>query len=596
MEVYQPERRSPRGQARERYAARQRKQMVTRHTDDPVVGEELVVERPVMSRAPTDPGRVNREVLKGRAVVASRDVLWYLKHNPLILIAIISVCVVLVGAYLGTHVFGDRVFPNVWALNVNIGDMTVEQAEQALQNKWTNGTQIQLHDGDRVWAATPAQMGLSLDAAATVAEARSVGLAGVPLGYGVMPVVNMDTITTQNFLLDLTEQTKILPYDPGFKWQGNDLVGIPGTDGRYLDVATTMSNLQGNLALVASSGRIDLAMTTVPPDARDPGPYLAQAKAFTSQNFVLKGYDPFTDEHFAWTTDRDTLTSWLEVDKNGLDVRQDTFAAFVNAQTTSLVKTNAQRYIEVNDSIQKMQDAIKNTASEVDLRVRYHATTYTVQPGDSGYVISHEVGIPFYQIQLANPGRDWDQPLNVGDIVNLPSPDITIPVDPLPNKRIVVNLKTQSMVAYEDGKPVFSWLISSGMDTDPTNPGIYEILDHEPIAKGGSSDLCSSLGCAQWTMYWFMGIYEAVPGLMNGFHGAVLLANGRYLGDGLTGAPFTYGCIMSDNDNGEKLYNWADVGTVVEIISPTFQPKSALGKQMLAESPATAAALKAHNS
>lgn len=580
MEVYQPGRRQ-RGQARERYANRQRKQMVTRSAPG---APEAVVEKPVMSRAPFDPGRVNSRVLQGRAVVLTRDTLWYIQHNPLILIAIIGLLVALVGVFLGTHVFGGRIFPNVWALNTNIGDMTVEEAAQALQNKWMTGTQIELRDGERIFAVTPAQLGLTLDAAATVQAARNVGMAGVPFGYGVMPVVSMDTLTTQDFLLDMTEQTKILPYNAGFRWEGDNLVGVMGTDGRYLDVAGTLASLQNNLSLVGASGKFNLAMTTVPPEARDPSAYLNQARTFTTQSFLIKGYDPFTDEHFAWTTDRNTLTSWLEVDEDGLALRTDIFASFVQAQTDSLARTNELRYVEPVDAMQKMQAAIDELHSEVNLRVHYRSSVYTVQPGDSGYLIARRSGVPFIQLQLSNPGRDWDVPLVVGETMNLPSPDITIPLDPIPNKRIVVNLKTQSMVAYENGQPVFSWLISSGMDRAPTSPGIYQIMSHDPVAKGGSAELCSTLGCAQWTMYWFMGIYEVTPGLFNGFHGAVLLANGRYLGDGLVGRPFTYGCIMSDNDNGEALYNWADDGTIVEILSPIYEPRSELARQMLAQS------------
>ncbi|MEP7293978.1 MAG: L,D-transpeptidase, partial [Chloroflexota bacterium] len=167
--------------------------------------------------------------------------------------------------------------------------------------------------------------------------------------------------------------------------------------------------------------------------------------------------------------------------------------------------------------------------------------------------------------------------------INMPSPDMSIPLDPVPNKRIVVNLSTQSMVAYENGQPVFSWLIASGMDRAPTSPGTYQIISHAETASGGSSELCSALGCAQWEMDWFMGIYEVIPGLINGFHGRVLLANGRYLGDGNTGRPLTYGCIMADNDNAKALYDWADEGTVVEILSPIYAPRSDLGRQMLAQ-------------
>src|SRR4051794_38340293 len=162
MDVYQPERRHPKGQARERYAARQRKEMVRRSSDP--AEPELVAEKPVMSRAPYDPGRVNSEVLKGRALVLTRDTLWYVQHKPIILISIIVLIVAIIGVFLGTHILGGRVFPNVWALNTNLGEMSVEEAASVLQNKWTNATHIQLRDGDRIWSATPAEMGLSLDA------------------------------------------------------------------------------------------------------------------------------------------------------------------------------------------------------------------------------------------------------------------------------------------------------------------------------------------------------------------------------------------------------------------------------------------------
>src|SRR5690349_2957556 len=118
MDVYQPERRHPKGQARERYAARQRKAMV-RRSGEPAE-PELIAEKPVMSRAPNDPGRVNSEVLKGQALVWTRDALWYVQHKPIILVAIALVIVAIIGTYLGTHVFGGRVFPNVWALNTNL--------------------------------------------------------------------------------------------------------------------------------------------------------------------------------------------------------------------------------------------------------------------------------------------------------------------------------------------------------------------------------------------------------------------------------------------------------------------------------------------
>src|SRR4051794_11268960 len=99
MDVYQPERRHPKGQARERYAARQRKEMVRRSTDP--AEPELVAEKPVMSRAPYDPGRVNSEVMKGRALVFPRDALGSVRHKPIILISIVGVIIAIIGLFLG---------------------------------------------------------------------------------------------------------------------------------------------------------------------------------------------------------------------------------------------------------------------------------------------------------------------------------------------------------------------------------------------------------------------------------------------------------------------------------------------------------------
>lgn len=170
MDVYQPERKQ-RGAARERNASRLRKQMVKQHDPrsaprgTPAIAVErppllIDAERPIMSRAPTDPGAVNSEVLKGRALVITRDVFWYIRHNTIIWVSMIALVILAIGLFLGSHILGGRVFPNVWSLGVNLGDLTVEEASAALQSKWTSSTQIQLHDGDRVWQATPAQIGL----------------------------------------------------------------------------------------------------------------------------------------------------------------------------------------------------------------------------------------------------------------------------------------------------------------------------------------------------------------------------------------------------------------------------------------------------
>jgi hypothetical protein len=84
-------------------------------------------------------------------------------------------------------------------------------------------------------------------------------------------------------------------------------------------------------------------------------------------------------------------------------------------------------------------------------------------------------------------------------------------------------------------------------------------------------------------MHWFMGIYEVVPGLVNGFHGRVDLPGGTIMGNGNVGTQYTYGCVMSIDGDAEQLYRWAEEGTMVEIVSSEYPPQSDLGRLALGQ-------------
>ncbi|MBI5666819.1 MAG: L,D-transpeptidase family protein [Chloroflexi bacterium] len=566
MDVYEP-RQKRISKARERHAARQTRRLTVQEG-------AARLRHAAESRLPRGAG------VWQRAQVIAQDALWYARNAQQVRLGLAAVAAVLLLLFVGTHLVQGRIFPNVWALGVNIGDMTIEEAEAALLDAWHNRLQIQLVDGSRAWPVSPADLGFKLDAKQVAESARGVGLAGVPLGYEVPPIVSVDFDTAQNYLLDMTAQTDIAPYNAGYAWQDGQVVGLPGRDGRMLDVPQMVDRLMLDPATIVRVGRVDLLMSKLPPLAADPEPYLEDATAVVSQPPALTGYDPFRDETITWSTTPEVFASWLEVTQAGLDLRMDALGPFVEAQTRSLNPSGDLRYLDPAETRDALRQAIRDRSEGVTLRIRYRPGTYEVVSGDTGYRIARKTGLPYYWIEKANEGRDLNR-LSVGDVIALPSRDLTIPEAPVPNKRIVVNLDTQSLVAFENGQPVFQWLISSGLSDYPTYPGVYQILSHNEVATGGSFTLCSSAGCGQWEMYWFMGIYEVVPGLMNGFHGAVLLPNGAYLGGGNVGAPYTFGCVMSQNDNAKLLYDWADTGTIVEIISSEYPPQSPLGQLAL---------------
>jgi lipoprotein-anchoring transpeptidase ErfK/SrfK len=121
-------------------------------------------------------------------------------------------------------------------------------------------------------------------------------------------------------------------------------------------------------------------------------------------------------------------------------------------------------------------------------------------------------------------------------------------------KLIVVSIGKQHLWAYQDGELVFSFIASTGMD-NATRPGSYSVLDKIPNAYASTWNI--------WMPNW-LGIYPA-GNLENGIHGLPIMQNGRRLWSGVLGAPISYGCVVLGVEESLALYDWAEVGTSVQI-------------------------------
>lgn len=122
------------------------------------------------------------------------------------------------------------------------------------------------------------------------------------------------------------------------------------------------------------------------------------------------------------------------------------------------------------------------------------------------------------------------------------------------NKSILVNISEQHLYAYEGSTLVYSFVASTGMN-NATSTGSFNVLDKIPNAYGATWNI--------WMPDW-LGIYYA-GGLENGIHALPILPNGATLWGGYLGAPISYGCIVLGTNEAQLLYDWADVGTPVEI-------------------------------
>lgn len=569
--------RKPR-RARERRAAREQTHALPMAVPHGAEDEIAPRPKPMTSRPRRLP--IDRERWGQQGTLIAQDVLWYVRHKPIIRQVIGGLIAVWLILFLFSHLLGGRIFPNMYVLGVNIGGLTIDEAESAILQAWNDQIRIQLiAQGEGHSSIAPSVLGLSLAAREAAENAKNLGLSGIPFGYQIQPTIQLDYAVAQSYFLNLTSQINTLPQNASFELRDGIVYGVRGSSGRELDITGTIEYLNDHTYDVLLFRRLDLLTHSLPPNVIDPAPYLTDVQIMANQQFALIGYDPFTNETTAWSTRADVFVSWLEADLSGLTIRDSAFAPFIDALNGQLGQADDLRFISADEAARQLESALKAKTPQAYLRVRYRPSTYQVRRGDTAYLIARRLGVPFLLLQEANGSRDLGT-LFPGDMINLPSPDAVVPEIPIATKRIVVDLDRQLLVAFENGQEVFRWSISSGKDEAPTSPGVYQILSQDELAFGSSYTLCSDFACGQWKMYWFMGIYEVSPGLMNGFHGAVELPNGAYLGGGNVGEPYTFGCVMSENGNAQTLYEWAEIGTMVEIISSEYAPRSQLAQQV----------------
>ena len=133
-----------------------------------------------------------------------------------------------------------------------------------------------------------------------------------------------------------------------------------------------------------------------------------------------------------------------------------------------------------------------------------------------------------------------------------PTVQVTPPPDPAPvwdideARWIDVDLSAQTLTAYERENPVQQYLVSTGLPQTPTPVGQYRIwikLKTDDMAGPGYY-----IEDVPWVMYFYQGY---------GLHGVTWHGN--------FGQPMSHGCVNQPTEMAEWLFNFASVGTLVNI-------------------------------
>ena len=460
-----------------------------------------------------------------------------------------------------------RILPGVSALGVPLGGQTPTEAAATLSGRWDEQS-VTLRDGDRTWLLRPDELGMTLDAAATAHAGALKGRSFDGLRdavtqrahwFSVAPVWAYDAATAERTLAQIAPQLAVAATNATVRVTGGQAEAVPAADGRELDAAATLAALAADPARVLMDGQLALVARPVPAAVQDVSAAVAEANRLLNHTVTLEAYDPLTDERFSWPIAPAVWSEWLRLSLDPAaptDYRwtldQQIAAAYLDTLEAAM---GDGRYLSEEETPAALSAAIQAQQPTAAARIYHPERRHVVQSGETLSSIGYDTGIPYPWIQQANPGVES---LSVGQEIVIPSPDALLPLPPVPGKRIVVSISQQRAWVYENGQLKWEWPASTGIESSPTAPGIFQIQSHEPNAYAGNWDL--------W-MPSFMGIYRPVPTseFMNGFHGFPTRGRAQLLWTGDLGRRVTYGCILLSSENAQLLYDWAEEGVVVEV-------------------------------
>lgn len=460
-----------------------------------------------------------------------------------------------------------RIYPNVYALGVNLGGLTLDEATVHLTQafKGYRAGMFTLSDGERAWQVAWSDAGLRLDAEATAEKALAVGRADPSLrtlwdmwrGHQeVAPVFVVDPQVVRGMLEQLAPQVYTPPTDATLCLEGDQLVVLPGQAGWELDIETTLEKVVTTVAYLGPAERFALSFRPIPPRIADVSATQAQAEELLNRQVHVSTYDALSGESFAWTLARDTVATWLRIEQAGGGPAILVIEEAVRATLERLAAELGEgRGFRLEEATGQVLDVFQAGGGTVELRMMHPPRSYIVQAGDTLNTIAARLGMPPGLIGEANPGVDLDR-LHSGQELTIPAEDVLRPYVPVPGKRIVISVVEQRMRVYENDALLYEWPVSTGMAGSPTYTGEFQILSKEHNAYAGQWDL--------WMPH-FMAVYRAGGSIYNGIHALPILSNGQRLWEGALGSPASYGCIILGVEEAETLFNWAEIGVPVTI-------------------------------
>lgn len=230
--------------------------------------------------------------------------------------------------------YSGRILPGISIMGVDLSGVTLQQAPVVLSTHliYPMNGRIVFRDGNQVWVATPAQLGMVFNWTSTAQEAYAAGRQGGPLssltvqmqarlgGLDLPPVILIDQRVTYDYLQKLAAQIDRPVVETDLHLDGTQVVYTPGQSGRYLNVDATLNLLMNQLQSF-QDGEVILQMEPVDPLVKDASRPAEILRQILSTPLTLTLPNPQAGDPAPWSIDTTQLAGMLTIQPvlNGAD-------------------------------------------------------------------------------------------------------------------------------------------------------------------------------------------------------------------------------------------------------------------------------------
>lgn len=220
--------------------------------------------------------------------------------------------------------YAGRIFPGVSVAGVDLSGLSPSEAALKLSQtlSYPNTGKVLFRDGDRVWVASPVELGMVFDPTASANAAYGHGRKGGlfaalsgqisarGLGMDVAPVVIFDQRVAYAYLQNISVQVDQPVAEAVLRVEGTNVIAEPGRIGRSLNLDATLIYLASQLQSFRD-GEVPLVIQETAPRLLDVTPQADLARVMLSQPFTMTLPNVGSGDPGPWTFDVNVLANLL---------------------------------------------------------------------------------------------------------------------------------------------------------------------------------------------------------------------------------------------------------------------------------------------